>query len=90
MITNEIASGVYQYVAGNAGLMALMVIAVIVIMLFAIRAGKVVVLMLIIPVISTFMVSTAMIEIPKYTAILMFIIVGFIFGGAIIAYAFRT
>jgi len=31
-----------------------------------------------------------MIELPKYAAILMWIIAGFIFGGAIIAYAFRT
>jgi len=90
LITNEIAVGVYQYVAGNAGLMALMVIAIIVIMLFAIRAGKIVVLMLLIPVISTFIVSTTFIEIPKYASILLWLIVGFIFGGALIAFAFRT
>ena len=88
MIDN-IASGVYYYIAGNASIMALMVIAIVVIMLFAIRCGKIVVLMLLIPLISTFIVSTAMIEIPKYSVILLWIIVGTIFGGAVIAYAFR-
>ena len=87
---NNIATGFYQYVAGNAGLMALMVIAIIVIMLFAIKAGKIVVLMLIIPLISTMLVSTALIEIPKYTSILLWLIAGFIFGGALIAFVFRT
>ncbi len=70
--------------------MALMAIAIVVIMLFAIRAGKIVVMMLLIPLISTMIVSTAMIEIPKYSVVLMWLITGFIFGGAIIAYAFRT
>jgi len=90
LITDNIASSVYQYVAGNGVIMALMVIAIVVIMLFAIRAGKIVVMMLLIPLISTMIVSTAMIEIPKYSVVLMWLIVGFIFGGAIIAYAFRT
>jgi len=88
-LINNIAATFYQYIAGNTTIMALMVIAIIVIMLFAIRAGKIVVMMLLIPLISM-IVSTAMIEIPKYAVILMWIIVGFIFGGAIIAYAFRT
>lgn len=87
---NNIATAFYQYIAGNAGLMALMVIAIIVIMLFAIKAGKIVVLMLIIPLISTMMISTAIIEIPKYTSILLWLVVGFIFGGALIAFVFRT
>jgi len=90
LIIDTIASGIYQYVAGNATIMALMVIAIVVFMLFAIRCGKIVVLMLLIPLISTFIVSTAMIEIPKYSAVLMWLIAGIIFGGAIIAYAFRT
>ena len=87
---NNIATTFYQYIAGNSAIMVLMVIAVVVIMLFAIRCGKIVVLMLIIPLISTMMVSTAMIELPKYADNLMWVIVGFIFAGAIIAYAFRT
>ena len=87
---NNIATGVYQYVAGNAGLMALMVVMIIVIMLFAIKAGKIVVLMLIIPLISTMLVSTALIEIPKYASVLLWLIVGIIFGGALIAFVFRT
>lgn len=90
MIIDTIASSVYQYVAGNTAIMALMVIAIVVIMLFVIRCGKIVVMMLLIPLISTMIVSTAMIEIPKYSVVLMWLIAGFIFGGAIIAYAFRT
>jgi len=89
-LINNIAATFYQYIAGNATIMTLMVIAIVVIMLFAIRAGKIVVLMLLIPLISTMIVSTAMIELPKYAVILMWMIAGFIFGGAIIAYAFRT
>jgi hypothetical protein len=88
LIENTIASGIFEYVVGNNMLMALLVIMVIVIMLLAIKAGKVVIMMLLIPLISVFVVSTTFIEIPKYIIILMWIIVGFIFGGAILAYAF--
>ena len=87
MIEDTIASGVYQYAAGDAAIMALMVIAIVVIMLFAIRAGKVVILMLLIPLIMTFGVSTAFIEIPKYLGILIWLIAGFVFGAAILAFA---
>ena len=90
MIENTIASGFFEYVVGNNVLMALMVIAIVVIMLLALRAGKVVILMLIIPLIMTFGVSTAFIEIPKYTGAIIWIIAGLVFGGAIIAYAFRS
>jgi len=38
----------------------------------------------------TFGVSTAFIEIPKYTGAIIWIIAGLVFGGAIIAYAFRS
>ena len=87
MIEDTIASGVYQYVAGDAAIMALMVIAIVVIMLFAIRAGKVVILMLLIPLIMTLGISTALIEVPKYLGILIWLIAGFVFGAAILAFA---
>jgi len=87
LIEDTIASGVYQYAAGDAAIMALMVIAIVVIMLFAIRAGKVVILMLLIPLIMTFGVSTTFIEIPKYLGILIWLIAGFVFGAAILAFA---
>lgn len=89
MIENTIASGIFEYVVGSNVLMALLVIFVVVVMLLAIRAGKTVILMLLIPLIMTFAVSTAFIEIPKYIAPLILIIAGFIFGGAILAYAFK-
>ena len=89
-LINDIAVTFYQYIAGHPAIMALMVIMIIVMMLFALKCGKIIVLMLLIPLLSTMIVSTAMIELPKYAVVLMWIIVGFIFGGAIIAYAFRT
>ena len=90
MIVDNIATTFYQNIAGSPIIMVLMVIAIVVFMLFAIKCGKIVVLMLVIPLISTMMVSTAMIELPKYVDTLMWLIVGLIFAGAIIAYAFRT
>jgi len=87
LIEDTIASGVYQYAAGDAAIMALMVIAIVVIMLFAIRAGKVVILMLLIPLIMTLGISTALIEVPKYLGILIWLIAGFVFGAAILAFA---
>jgi hypothetical protein len=89
LIENTIASRVFEYVVGNNVLMALFVIFIVVVMLLAIKAGKVVILMLLIPLIMTLTVSTALIEIPKYIVPLVLIIAGFIFGGAILAYAFR-
>jgi len=90
LITDNIALSFYEYIVGNTTLMALLIITIVIIMLLAIKAGKVVILMLMIPLITTMMIPTSFIEIPKYSAVLMWIIAGLIFGGAIIAYAYRS
>ncbi len=82
---NEILPDLYQFVIGNQIFAALGVLLLIVGMLLIFRAGKIVIAMLAFPLVTTFMVSTQFIELPKYASVLMWLAGGVIFAGVLIA-----
>ena len=80
-IFNDIA-GAFLTVFGGKLLVALILVAVIIIILLAIKAPKVAILVIILPLISTIAIApSVLIEIPKWVAAVLWIIVGVIMAG---------
>ncbi len=66
----------------NAGLMiTLIVISVIVILLLVARAGKFAIAMVLAPLIITIAISPSIIAIPRWVAITVWLVLGFLFAG---------
>ena len=66
----------------NAGLMiTLIIIAVIVILLLVAKAGKFGIMMVLAPLIITIAISPSIIGIPRWVAITVWLVLGFLFAG---------
>ncbi len=66
----------------NAGIMiTLIILAVIVILLLAVRAGKFAIMLVLAPLVITIAVTPSIIGIPRWIAVTVWLVLGFLFAG---------
>lgn len=89
MIENEIVKALYTYVFGNRYLLAMGVLFVVAFITLAFRAGKVVLFMVMIPLISAFLIGSTFIEIPLWMSIVAWLFAGGILGMIVLSFVYQ-